>query len=236
MWTTDQLGLACWRVEEAAWHFDVRGGEHGIGILASLSVPHDCRDVDQHFLSILPVDGKPLPVASEQYIRGERYSINYPQADGNYAIRLALEPIEASPQTLVLEATLSIQTDLLDSHPMLDLAAEGNEVVAVGVAQPHPNWRSSVISLTSGAPAISLLRGETTSLAVILDPHDSPATSDRSSGHLLCLRLFGDFLEKGVIRTARPWIVVDRSGAPDLEDRLRNWHGQLCKRPLPLSS
>lgn len=236
MWTTDQVGLACWLVEDTTWHFDVRGGEHGIGMLASPSVPHDCRVVDQHFLSILPVDGKPLPLASEQFIRGDRVSINYPQGDGNYAIRMSLEPIESSPETLVLEATISIQTDLLDSHPMLDLVAEGNEVRSVDLPEPQPNWRSSVISLTSGAPAISLLRGDTTSLAVILDPHDSPATSDRSGGHLLCLRLFGDFLEKGVIRTARPWIVVDRSGAADLEDRLRHWHQQLCKRPLPLSS
>jgi hypothetical protein len=115
------------------------------------------------------------------------------------------------------------------------MVAEGQELTAVEPSEQLPNWRSSLLSLTTGAPSISLLRGNTTSLAIILDPHDSPATSDRSCGHLLCLRLFGDFLEKGVIRTARPWIVVDRSGDPELAERLKSLHQQLCKRPLPLS-
>ncbi len=177
-----------------------------------------------------------LPLASEQYVRRSRYFINYPQGDGNYAIRLALEPIESLPDSLVLEASISIQTDLLDSHPMLDLAAEGISVDSFSHEGEPTNWDSNVESGSTGAPSISVVRGKATSTAILLGPHDSPFTSNRSSQHLLCLRLFGDFLEKGVIRTARPWIVVDRASRAEFPERLFQWHRQLCQSPLPLSS
>ena len=146
MWTTDQLGLAAWRDGQSVWHFDVRGGEFGIGMIASEGLGVDSRSVDERFISILPVDENPLPVASEQYVRRSRYFINYPQGDGNYAIRLALEPIESLADSMVLEASISIQTNLLDSHPMLDLVAEGSKVECFDQQSQPSNWRSAMAS------------------------------------------------------------------------------------------
>ena len=236
MWTTDQLGLATWRDGQSAWHFDVRGGEFGIGIVDSEAVEVESRSVDERYVSILPVDANPLPLASEQYVRRSRYFINYPQGDGNYAIRLALEPIESLPDSMVLEASISIQTDLLDSHPMLDLVAEGTKIDCFDQESEPLNGRSALASQRGGASSITVAHGQATSMAILLGPHDRPFTSDRSSQQLMCLRLFGDFLEKGVIRTARPWIVVDRRSRSEFPERLFQWHRQLCQSPTPLSS
>ncbi len=207
-------------------------------MLGAEPVAPDSPRVDERYIALVPVDGNPLPEASEQYVRGGRYFINYPQGDGRYAIRLALEPIESDERFIVLEATISIQTNLLDSHPMLDLVAEGNQVESYdqAIEGDVASWSSTAHSKSTGAPSITLVRGDSASTAVLLGPHDGPFTSDRSNEHRLCLRLFGDFLEKGVIRTARPWFVVNRSGEPVEAGRLQPWHDRLCKSPVPLSS
>lgn len=237
MWTTDELGLATWTAGLSAWQFDVRGAEFGIGLRSeSHSSSSPSASVADRYLAIEPVDGNPLPRANEQYVRGDRYFINYPQGDGRYAIRLALRPIESHGDLLVIEVTVSIQTDLLDSHPMLDLVASGIHVHPFEQSVEQDDMREGVRQPGGGSPPISVARGPVAVTAVLLGPHDSPFTSDQSSDGRLSLRLFGDFLEKGVIRTATPWIVVDRMGQVDLQSRLPGWLQQLCQSPLPLSS
>jgi hypothetical protein len=68
-------------------------------------------------------------------------------------------------------------------------------------------------------------------IAIMIGPHDRPFTSDRSSGELR-LRLFGDFLEKGVIRKARVWIAFGIDNALILEQLWENMSNQ----SLPLSA
>jgi hypothetical protein len=235
MWKTEEVGVAIWSDAASRWYFDLRGGEHGISLLANEKTNPDSMSVDQRHLSLVAVDEMRLPLASEHYVRGEKYFVNFPQGDGRYAIRLVLHPVTTSENLLVLSAKISIQTDLLDTHPMLDLVAEGRDVVTLDRENAQENWRNSITTQSTGSPPIVVVRGETASTAVLLGPHDSPFTSNRSNAERLCLRLFGDFLEKGVIRTAVPWIVVDRSADPQFSERLPRWHQQLCESPLPLS-
>ena len=47
---------------------------------------------------------------------------------------------------------------------------------------------------------------------------------------------YGDFLEKGVIRTARPWVVVDHGANRDGAESLQRLFEQLEQRPLPLAT
>lgn len=235
MWTTEQMGVAVWGDAASSWHFDLRGGERGISLIAGEDIDGDSMSVDQRHLSLVAVEGTRLPVASEHYVRGEKYFVNFPQGDGHYAIRLVLHPIKADENLLVLSAKISIQTNLLDTHPMLDLVAEGTDVTTFERESTQENWRTSIETRATGSAPIVVVRGKTASTAVLLGPHDSPFTSNQSNDQRLCLRLFGDFLEKGVIRTAIPWIVVDRSTDPQFSQRLPSWHQQLCESPLPLS-
>ncbi len=235
MWKTEEVGVAVWSDAASRWHFDLRGGECGISLLAGEKAVGDSMSVDQRHLSLVAVDEMSLPVASEHYVRGDKYFVNFPQGDGRYAIRLVLRPVTTGEKLLVLSAKVSIQTDLLDTHPMLDLVAEGTDVRTFHREDAQENWRASIETKSTGSPPIVVVRGESASTAVLLGPHDSPFTSNRSDDKRLCLRLFGDFLEKGVIRTAIPWIVVDRSADPQFADQLPRWHQQLCESPLPLS-
>ena len=68
--------------------------------------------------------------------------------------------------------------------------------------------------------------------------YDIPARTGRKieTDTLLRLRLFGDFLEKGVIRKARPWIVITRGETPPSESELESLWKSLCESPLPLTA
>ncbi len=234
MWNTDQLGVASWKNSDTVWHFELRGGERGI----QLGTQHASESQAEGLpLSIAPVDDLPLPVVSEQYLRGDRLFLNYPQGDRRYAMRFSLQPMQVTAELLVLEFTVSIQTDLLDTHPMLDLQAFGDsEVVSADFTVSESNWRSSVQGDHSGAASVNFIRSENSLAAILLDQRDGPATTSMSSGEELRLRLFGDFLERGVIRTARPWIILNRSGGINLEGEFESWHKALEQRPLPLTS
>ena len=223
MRTSDQLGLAKWNAGDSAWLIDARGGKHGINVLRT--------DSTQRYMSLSPVDQDFLPVAAEQYIRGDQLHINYPQDQGLCAIRLALQPIESSADQLVLEATISIQTDLLDSHPKLDIDVDCQSIDSIVPADESGDDQV----LDVGSAPISVATGYGFCCAVLLGPHDRPFTTNHSNDMLLRLRLFGDFLEKGVIRRGRPWILIDRSGHPPSVQRLTALLGRLTESPVPLT-
>ncbi|KLU03192.1 hypothetical protein RISK_004504 [Rhodopirellula islandica] len=214
-----QCYTAHWNADGHDWVCHTAGGSNGI----SFGDPDGSLHV-----SLLPVGDDTLPVATEQSIRGDVWNVTLPQGDSQYSLRLALRVIEATETRLVIEPTLSIQTLLLDTHPTLDLTALGD----CGAIFDEGD------TLGDGSPPISTvkLHGETGSIAVLLAPTDAPFTTDlRREGHLQ-LRLFGEFLEKGVIRKARPWIVLDRSKQGISESELQAYLKRLGETPLPLTA
>lgn len=231
MWQSNELGLAVWRADGAAWCLDARGGEHGVGVIRaagedSLEQVAKTFLLTKRFFRLTPVGQDQLPAAGEQFIRGAEYHVDYPQGDGTYSLRIAFRPVSADANRLVLETRISIQTDLLDTHPKLDIDA----------------WCQALRSLTpdegfeSGSAPISLACGDEYTTAVLLGPHDRPFTTNHSTDSLVRLRLFGEFLEKGVIRKARPWIMIDRSGSEPSESDLQSCYQELCSSPLPLTA
>lgn len=175
------------------------------------------------------------------------------------------ETTESRAGRLVTEWTIAIQTSRLESHPMLDLWAGGNPVRRFTAAEDPPA-AGEVPSATAypeqaaypeqvektgvggdrvprRAAPITAVRGDGASVAVLLAPGDFPWTLDLSDDHGLRQRLFGDFLEKGVIRKARPWVVVEETpnpvsenwGGGEASDLIRRWQ-QLCRTPLPLTA
>ncbi|MFK8113349.1 MAG: hypothetical protein AB8B91_14185 [Rubripirellula sp.] len=227
MWTTDQLGLAVWKQDDSAWYIDARGGDAGIGVVGSA----DGFAAKSRYVSFLPVDEHKLPAAAEQYVRGNQWHVNYPQDDSSYALRLAFEAIETEADSIVLEVTISLQTDLLDLHPKLDV-----EVLCQDIDSfvPTDQYGGDEVAGAGSAP-ISLAKNPKYSTSVLLGPHDSPFTTNHSSDMALRLRLFGDFLEKGVIRKARPWIKISRDSSLPKEADLEACWMRLCESPLPLA-
>ncbi|TWT49171.1 hypothetical protein Pla22_43630 [Rubripirellula amarantea] len=224
MWKTDDqqdanIGCATWSDAHGELQFDARGGQHGI----TAGNANDTR------FAIAPVGEDKLPTAGEQFVRGDQWHINYPQADSSYALRIVLDIIESTPSTLVMECCLSVQTDLLDSHPKLDVECACHDIDSIVPSDPY--GKDDVTG--SGTAPISTAVGTSTT-SILLPPEDHPFTTNHSTDMLLRLRLFGDFLEKGVIRRARPWIVIDRSQRSTNESLEALWQ-QLCDSPIPLT-
>lgn len=222
MWTTENLGLAQWSEAASTWNVDARGGKNPVTL--SNAEINDGRPLFQ----LCAVDGA-LPTASEQFTRQRSWHVNYPQEEQSYALRLAMKPIESTPTLLVMEMTISLQTDLLDSHPTLDLDVDCHSIDSVVPSDPTGD---DMVPASGSAP-ISIASSDGHSVSILLGPHDSPFTTNHSTDSRLRLRLFGDFLEKGVIRKARPWIVVGQQ-SPTENELIELWN-QLCKSPLPLA-
>lgn len=164
--------------------FDGPGGERPVAIEIA-----GCR------FELHPAEGvETLPVADEQYIVGDTLHVNYPQGITRFAMRLAMDVVHWSHDAIAIECRVSVQTDLLDSHPRL------------------------------------MLRPCDERSAVLLDAADRHHTIGRDGQ----FELFGDFLEKGVIRRARPWLVATPSGHPvdaSVRDTLQ---AQLERTPVSL--
>ena len=225
MWNPSEIGLATWTVGRRSITIDARGGPHGIQI-ASDGPPA---------LALCPVDDHKLPSAGEQFVRGKQWNVNFPQydssqGDSSYALRLSFDAIESTDQRMIIEVCVSIQTDLLDLHPKLDAEIDCDDIDSIVPSDPYGNDQVTGV----GTAPISVAKGKGGSTSVLLGPHDHPFTTNHSTDMLLRLRLFGDFLEKGVIRKARPWIVFDYDKRGD-DISLENSWRQLCESPLPLT-
>ncbi len=220
MWLTapNRIGIAGWQVEDRLWRVDARGGDEGVQFFVG----------EQRF-GLFASGDQPLPLLDEQFVRGDELHCAFPQVDGRdaFGFRLVIRPlkaggIETTAARGLFELLVSVQTSLLDSHPTIDLvmpcAAERREQ-----------------SMQSIPAAVHFASHPQLESAVLLGPHDAPFTSVVSGSGELRLRLFGEFLEKGVIRRARPWVVVDRSGACIDEVWASDcWH-ELAASPLPLA-
>ncbi|TWU16336.1 hypothetical protein Poly21_35410 [Allorhodopirellula heiligendammensis] len=178
-------------------------------------------------LTVSNVGGQDLPTAAEQYVCGDAWKVSFPQSTGQYSLRMSVRVVQATATRIVWEPTFSIQTSLLDTAPSLALSARG-----------EPDERLAEFS--AAVPEQVGVRARRTEdggqLIVLLGPTDAPFTKNRCSRTRLDLRIFGEFLEKGVIRKARPWIVMDRSEAGVSASELADYSTQLCQTPLPLTA
>jgi len=178
-------------------------------------------------------DARRLPPAAESFIRGSQWHLSMPE-DADWSQSAGVDPfslsmvarvVESSAMRWVVELTLAIQTSRLDTHPKLDLHCRGRAVWSKSKATGNP----AVVARMQPSTGVG-------QVAVLLDHHDAPFTSNCSTDQECRLRFFGEFLEKGVIRKARPWLVFDRSSEPlsqaDLDDLLQ----RQAATPLPLTA
>ena len=223
MWNLDaeKPGVACWSDQHGSWSVHAASGSSQFRI--GNGDIHQSPDRASWF-SLQPVGVPKLGEVGEQFVRGDELHLHFPQGDALFGFRAVVAPLLSTADTLIVEVTLAIQTDLLDSHPKIDLECDGGTVTSHAV---------EAISGKSGAPPIMTI-AEPPLLAVLLGPHDAPFTTDQSGDDNISLRLFGDFLEKGVIRKARPRIVVSRSGKTLKTSDLVQFWQDLANSPLPL--
>lgn len=212
------MGIAAWQIDDSLWRIEARGGNEGVRLLAG-----------EHAIVLAASDDRPLPQLDEQFIRGEELHLSFPQIDGRdeFGFRLVVRPVKCdqtatSPTRGLFEFLVSVQTSLLDSHPTIDLIAPA----ADGLRERSVGALSSALHF-AGQSELGAV--------VLLGPHDAPFTSVVSATQELRLRLFGEFLEKGVIRRARPWVILDRSGAAIDESWAAECWQQLAASPLPLT-
>jgi len=227
MWKILETGTAQWETADGLWNVDAKGGESGITLQA--------RDRGVPLAGLHPVGRDALPEATESFVRGDTWHVHYSQAQGSYSLDLVFRPIESSAKRLVLELTLSIHTSLLDSHPTIDLVAEGDGFRVWTPRSEFEWYRATQPSDSGGASCLTAVIGETAAVSVLLGRRDYPFTLDLSDDRAIQLRLFGDFLEKGVIRKARPWICMQRD-VKDVDESamIDLWH-RLQESPLPLT-
>lgn len=181
-------------------------------------------------LAIRDAASTPLPQRSEFYAREDQFTVNYPQTDASlfgFQLRWTLQRVE---NLHLLALTIAVQTTLLDCHPTLDVAL-GGPVGAVASA-PASGEETSARSSGEVAP-ISVIEIEATPpLLLVQRRQDAPFNTlhDESSRDAF-LRVFAEFVEKGVIRKTQLWLVLDdhppaHSDIADLITRL----------PLPLTA
>jgi hypothetical protein len=228
MWKTDpndsSLGLAVWQDDHGSWSIDARDSSGIRAIQADLLATAQA-DGPVEWFRLKPVDQPALPPIAEQFVRGDELHLSFPQGDALYGLRLAIQPVRSINEYLVIETTISIQTSLLDTHPKLDIAVAGDQVRTMNPGD---------LPTESGSPPVSIASTPAATVAVLLGPHDAPFTTNRSVSDGVHLRLFGDFLEKGVIRKARPWFVIDR-GRKISDSTIRGIWERLSASPLPLT-
>lgn len=232
MWMTapNRIGIAAWQSGDSIWRVEARsGGREGVAFL-----------IGDTSLSLRSSDDALLPALAEQYVRGDELHMSFPQIDESpsattatapgcdceFGFRLVIRPVtvdgfSTNTDRCVFELLVSIQTTLLDAHPTLDLSMDTTRSV-------HPT------EVASTKNAVHVGENASFSAAVLLGPQDAPFTGWIDEPGSLRLRLFGEFLEKGVIRRARPWVVVDRSHSEIDGEFVRGGWKALADSPLPL--
>ncbi len=222
MWKLHDDGTATLATNKRSWTLQLSGGGKGIGLVES----------DSETVALVPVGADVLPELGETFVRGDELHVEYPQKESSYSLHIVFKPISFSGDRIVLQAVLSIETTLWDSTPTIDMVTPGDGLMCLTPADLSSGPASSDAAI--GASAVTGVSRGRFAVAIILAPRDYPSTLDLSDDEWMRLRLFGDFLEKGVIRKAMPWIVVDRSGKLPSDDELEEMAGSLAKAKLPL--
>lgn len=188
-------------------------------------------------VSIEPLPSHALQ-AEELYVRESDLIVRFGQSPADqYALQLNWQLLENIPSVAHgVELWVSIQTNLLDSSPRLRISSEGEFAGWHLFQHEELLGREPVAGCDHSAAAlVSASTADTTRLWLI-EP------SDQSQARLLTaadeavqrVQLFGQFLEKGVIRRARMrFMIIDGDLPPS---QLKALYQSFANSPLPLTA
>lgn len=213
------------RLECGDWHFslDHRVPKNG------LKVRHGSDELGA-LLAVIPTPSHTCTI-QEAYVRQNDLIVRYEQAgDDQYTFQLNWRKLNCTiPRGIAIELWISVQTSLLDTHPVLDVRSR----------TPNGLWHAlSMRDLSvesSDAVAIGLVKKASVTSLVMVQPSDAlQAKRVRNRDEEFTLRMFGEFMERGVIRRARLCYVA----APgDLSRRdIVNQYQLFADSPLPLTA
>lgn len=216
------------------WNFDLTQPRAG------LRVEHGARG---HVAELLEVEPTPKHACEieDTFVRGSDLMVRYGQSEADqFTFQLDFRAVaenELGSFACGLDVWLSVQTQLLDSHPTLTVRSHADEA----------EW--SVLNIegqlsTDRAPAALTCDNAAASIALFVHPSDRVQAEliTRSEtraescqlGSACCLRLFGNFMEKGVIRRGRLRCLL--SEQPIDRVAIAATYNMFAASPLPLTT
>ena len=151
----------------------------------------------------------------DAYVRQTDLIAIFPElAPWRFGYQIDLRLLDATlSNTLAMEIWLSIQTSLLDSHPQLKVQFKGENFNAV----IDNGWTS-----------------DSSRLGLLIHPLDQPDCHIEQVKEGLAMRVFGRFMEKGVIRRMRFRLIaaIEPLSTADWRDRFE----EFSNSPLPLTT
>jgi hypothetical protein len=178
----------------------------------------------------------PLPsharCIQEAYVRESDLIVRYEQ-DGNdlYSFQLNWRAFDSGlSDALGLEMWLSIQTSLLDTYPTVDIRSltsggPWTTLTLRDVHQSEEDWTAGIVSRCADQSTLIMVQASDAQQAD-LQPCQSPLENS--------LRMFGSFMEKGVIRRARLCLVATPHELQQTE--IEQAYAQFSACPLPLTA
>jgi hypothetical protein len=142
-----------------------------------------------------------------------------------------------SPYTVGFEVWISIQTDLLDTSPSLFLSSYGQSNWQGWThEQLLPDSDEPFDNMPSANRSAACWYSENSSYLWLVDPRDRGQVEwlNSTTENLQRIKLFGSFLEKGVIRRARMRLLI--SDHLLSKDDIQGAYLSLCQSDLPLTA
>ena len=151
----------------------------------------------------------------DAYVRQKDLIAIFPElAPWRFGYQIDLRLLDQTPpNALAMEIWLSIQTSRLDAHPQLELQLRGERFKAL----VENCWAS-----------------ESCRLGVIVHPLDQPDCHVTQEKDGLSMRVFGRFMEKGVIRRMRFRLIAAME--PESVVYWRDRFEEFSNSPLPLTT
>lgn len=225
-------------------HVDITKAQGGLQHISVQS-----QSIAGSLLSLSSGSAAAWPAAlADAYVRGNDLVATYaPAIDWPYApsVYWRVDSIGSDRNTLAaLSLLVSIQTDLLDTHPLVRVTSQlsAEEVLLLGVGESGKTsavpvrGRQTIRPATSPTAILWRLPGGQLSLVELAEPNDFRQLAVEHAGGVCRSEweLFAEFLEKGVIRRAQIHAaILPRENDIALATKLcRN----LASRPLPLTT
>lgn len=193
-----------------------------------------------------------FPLLAESYFRGDDAISLLPQGnDDQFGLNVSYRVLASNEAYLAVETILALQTNLLDSHPTIDLVILGqiadeeddlDLIAGSSSVVSQTGLRNDALRSTPLPACAYLIRpaevdsSENRQLwtSVMLPPSDRRAAGIFfRNPDALRIRLLAEFLEKGVIRKTRYWTVTWDHQPSSAE--LFECYAQLVSEPLPLT-
>ena len=136
----------------------------------------------------------------EAYVRENDLIVRYEQSgDDLYTFQLNWRHLPSSiPGAFAMELWISVQTSLLDTHPTIDVRSRAADAMWHGLTLDDLSIEKSDIT------AIGLFKKSGVTSILMIQPSDArQAKRVRDKNEDFTWRMFGEFMEKGVIRRAR---------------------------------